>query len=298
MKLSRWARKLVISGTLLSLSASPFAADTLARIRETQSVTIAHREASFPFSFLSDNKKPIGYSVDICLKIVEALKRELKMPQLAVHYLQVTPSSRIPSIVEGKADIECGSTSNNAERRKLVSFAIPHFFAGTRMVVRADSGIKNWADLKDKKVVTTKGTTTVKLLNDRDQSRALGLKLIEGRDHNESFSMVESAQADAFAMDDVLLFGLRANAKEPNKFLIVGDSLSTEPYGIMMSRDDPALKTLIDREIARMMLDGEMTKLYDKWFKSPVPPKGANLSMPIGLLLRDNFRFPSDKVAD
>ena len=298
MKLSRWARKCVISGTLLSLSASALAADTLARIRETQSVTIAHREASFPFSFLSDNKKPIGYSVDICLKIVEALKRELKMPQLAVHYLQVTPSSRIPSIVEGKADIECGSTSNNAERRKLVNFAIPHFFAGTRMVVRADSGIKNWADLKDKKVVTTKGTTTVKLLNDRDQSRALGLKLIEGRDHNESFSMVENAQADVFAMDDVLLFGLRANAKEPYKFLIVGDSLSTEPYGIMMSKDDPALKTLIDREIARMMLDGEMAKLYDKWFKSPVPPKGANLNMPIGLLLRDNFRFPSDKVAD
>jgi len=210
----------------------------------------------------------------------------------------VTPSNRVAAITEGKADLECGSTTNNAERRKQVSFTIPHFFASTRMLVRIDSGIKNWPDLKDKKVVTTKGTTTVKLLNDRDKVRGLNLRLLEGNDHKESFVMVEKFQADAFSMDDVLLFGLRANSSAPEKFAVVGDALSTEPYAIMLRKDDPAFKELLDREMARMMNDGEVTKLYDKWFKKPIPPNNANLNMPMGFLLRDNLRFPSDKVAD
>lgn len=273
-------------------------ADTLSHIKETQTVTIAHREASLPFSYLPDSKLPTGYSIDICLKFVDAIKKELKAPNLKVHYLLVTPSSRIPAIIEGKADMECGSTTNNAERRKQVSFTIPHFFASTRMLVRADAGIKNWIDLKDKKVVTTKGTTTVKLLHERDKARSLNLRLLEGNDHAESFSMVEKFQADAFPMDDVLLYGFRANSKEPEKFAVVGDSLSTEPYAVMLRKDDPAFKDLLDREMARMMNDGELTKLYDKWFKKPIPPKGANLNMPMGVLLRDTIRFPNDKVGD
>ncbi len=274
------------------------AADTLSNIKESQIITIANREASLPFSYLSENKKPIGYSIDICLKIVDALKKELKLPQLKVNYLLVTGSTRIPSIVEGKADLECGSTTNNTERRKQVAFAIPHFFATSRMLVRADSGITNWTDLKDKTVVTTKGTTTVKLLNDRDKVRSLGLKLLEANDHNNSFSMLESGQVAAFPMDDVLLYGLRANAKDPSKFVIVGDGLSTEPYGIMLRKDDPAFKAFVDRQISNLMSDGEITKLYTKWFQQPVPPKSINLNMPMGLLLRDTIRFPSDKVPD
>ncbi len=273
-------------------------ADTLSHIKETQTVTIAHRVASLPFSYLPDSKLPTGYAVDICLKFVDAIKKELKAPNLKVHYLLVTPSSRIPAIIEGKADMECGSTTNNAERRKQVSFTIPHFFASTRMLVRSDAGIKNWIDLKDKKVVTTKGTTTVKLLHERDKARSLNLRLLEGNDHAESFSMVEKFQADAFPMDDVLLYGFRANSKEPEKFAVVGDSLSTEPYAVMLRKDDPAFKDLLDREMARMMNDGELTKLYDKWFKKPIPPKGANLNMPMGVLLRDTIRFPNDKVGD
>ncbi len=293
-KLSKFS---VLIGSALCI-AQAAAADTLARIRDTRSVTIAHREASFPFSYLAENKKPIGYSVDICLKLVDALKRELKLPQLRVNYLLVTPSTRMTAIMEGKADIECGSTTNNAERRKQVSFTIPHFFASARMIVRADSGIKNWTDLKDKQIVTTKGTTTVKLLNDRDKVRGLGVKFVEGNDHNESFRMLENSQADAFPMDDVLLYGLRANAKDPTRFAIVGEALSTEPYSMMLPKDDPAFKALVDREIGRMMSDGEVTRLYDQWFKSPVPPKGANLNMAMNFLLRDNIRFPSDKLAD
>jgi len=272
-------------------------ADTLSHIKDTQTITIAHRESSLPFSYLA-NGKPVGYSLDICNRLVDSIKKELKLPQLKVNYLLVTSSNRIEAIRDGKADLECGSTTNNAERRKEVSFTIPHFFASTRMLVRADAGIKNWTDLKDKKVVTTKGTTTVKLLHDRDKVRGLNLRLLEGSDHQESFNMVEKFQADAFSMDDVLLFGLRANSKTPDKFIVVGDALSTEPYAIMLRKDDPAFKEFLDREMARMMTEGEITKLYDKWFKKPVAPNNANLNMPMSFLLRDNLRFPSDKVAD
>ena len=273
------------------------AADTLSNIKASQTITIAYRESSVPFSYLVDGK-PVGYSMDICLKFVDAIKKELKLPQLKVAYVSVTPTTRVAAIADGKADIECGSTTNNAERRKQVGFTIPHFFASTRMLVRSDAGIKNWPDLKDKKVVTTKGTTTVKLLNDRDKVRGLNLRLLEGADHKESFEMVDKFQADAFTMDDVLLYGLRANSKTPQKFDIIGDALSTEPYSIMLRKDDPAFKDFLDREMARMMNDGEVTKLYEKWFKKSIPPNNINLNMPMSFLLRDNIRFPSDKVAD
>ncbi|WP_428717687.1 amino acid ABC transporter substrate-binding protein [Undibacterium curvum] len=277
--------------------ALPAAANTMSHIKETQTITIAHRESSVPFSFINDGK-PVGYSVDLCMKIVDAIKKELKLPQLKVNTLLVNTSTRIPAIAEGKADLECGSTTNNAERRKQVAFTIPHFFATTRMVVRSDSGIKNWTDLKDKKVVTTKGTTTVKLLNDRDKARNLNVRLLEGADHAESFNMVENFQADAFAMDDVLLFGLRAKAKDPEKFSVVGEALSTEPYAIMFRKDDPAFKEFVDKEVSKLMNEGEVTRLYEKWFKKPIPPKATTLAMPMGFLLRDTIRFPTDKVAD
>jgi glutamate/aspartate transport system substrate-binding protein len=273
-------------------------ADTLSKIRDTQTITIAYREASVPFSYLDENKKPVGYATDLCLKIADAVKRELKLPQLSIHYLMVTSSDRIPAIVNGKADLECGSTTNNADRRKQVAFTIPHFISGVRMIVRSDSGIHNWPDLRGKRVVTTKGTTTVKLLNDRNKVRSLNLALLEGTDHAESFAMVEKGQAQAFPMDDVLLYGLRANAQDPKSFTVVGDTLSTEPYAIMMRKDDPAFKAVVDREMARIINDGEIYKLYDKWFMNPIPPKGANLNMPMGHLLRDTLRFPTDKVAD
>lgn len=292
----------VLLAAALCSAATASATDTLARIRETRSITLAHREASVPFSYLVDdkngNRQAVGYAVDVCLKLVDAVKKELKLPQLKINYLLVTGSTRIPVIAEGKADLECGSTTNNAERRKQVAFTIPHFYAATRMLVRVDSGIKNWTDLRGKKVVTTKGTTTIKLLNDRDKVRALGLKLVEGNDHNNSFHMVETFEADAFPMDDVLLYGLRANAKEPEKYAVIGEPLSTEPYAIMLNKDDTAFKAFIDKELARLMTDGDVSKLYQKWFKNPVSPKGATLNMEMGVLLRDTLRFPSDKVAD
>lgn len=287
---------LLLTGSISGLAG---AADTLSRIRETQTLTIAHRESSVPFSYIPEgSKQPTGYSVDICLKIADAIKKELRLPNLKLNYLPVSSNNRIQAIMDGKADIECGSTTNNAERRKQVSFTIPHFFSTTRMIVRADSGIKNWTDLKDKKVVTTRGSTTVKLLTERDRVRSLNVRVLEGNDHAESFGMVEKFQADAFAMDDVLLFGFRATAKDPEKYVVVGEPLSMEPYSMMIHKDDKAFKDLVDREISRLMTDGEISKLYDKWFKKPVPPKNTVLNMPMNYLLRDTIRFPTDKVAD
>ncbi|MES2832443.1 MAG: amino acid ABC transporter substrate-binding protein [Pseudomonadota bacterium] len=274
------------------------AGSTLDRIEQTKTITIAHRESSIPFSYLDADKKPTGYSVDLCLKIAEALKRELKLPQLKIAYVAVTSSTRIPAIMQGKADLECGSTTNNAERRKQVAFTIPHFIAAVRMLARADSSIKNWTDLQDKKIVTTKGTTTVQLMTDRGKVRALNLSLLEGADHAASFQMVENATAEAFAMDDVLLYGLRASAKQPMQFAVVGDPLSAEPYAIMLSRDDAAFKAIVDREMVRIINDGEFVKLYDRWFKQPIPPNNINMNMGMSFLLRSSLSFPNDKVGD
>jgi ABC-type amino acid transport substrate-binding protein len=282
-----------VAAMLCITAISSHAGETLSRIRETQTITIAHREASLPFSYLDADKKPVGYAIDLCLKIADAVRRELKLTKLNIEYLPVTPSTRISAIVDGKADLECGSTTNNAERRQQVAFTIPHFVATARMVVRSNSGIHNWSDLRDKRVVTTKGTTTMTLLTERDKVRSLRLEVIEGRDHAESFSMVAQGQAEAFPMDDVLLFGLRANANEPNAFKVVGDSLSAEPYAIMLRKDDAPFKALVDREMGRIINEGEIYKLYDKWFKSPIPPKGINMNMPISHLLRDILRFPT-----
>ncbi|AIY43692.1 Glutamate Aspartate periplasmic binding protein precursor GltI [Collimonas arenae] len=284
----------------LGLSAmTAHAEDVLARIRDSKTITIAYREASFPFSFLDQDKKPVGYAIDLCLKIADAVKQQLKLPQLNIAYVPVTSSNRIDVISGGKADLECGSTTNNAERRKKVDFTIAHFMASSRMIVRVDDKIKNWPDLRDKRVVTTKGTTSVKSLEDRGQVRSLNMTVLEGHDHNESFKMVEDKKADAFVMDDVLLYGLKATAKDPAAYAIVGDPLTTEPYAIMLPKGDPAYKALVDREMGRIIHDGEIYKLYSKWFLSAIPAKNnLTLNMPMGYLFRESLRFPSDHVGN
>ncbi len=290
--------KILSVSLMCTCVAQAHAGDTLKKVVDTQSLKIGYREASLPFSYLDEHKKPVGYAIDLCLKIAESIRRDLKLKHLNIEYVPVTSANRLGATVDGKVDLECGSTTNNAERRKQVAFTIPHFIATVRMVARNNSGIGNWTDLQGKRVVSTKGTTTVKLMNERDKVRSLGLLLLEGRDHAESFSMVESGDADAFSMDDVLLFGLRANAKKPDDFVIVGDSLSAEPYAIMMRKDDPQFKNVVDREMARIINEGELLRYYNKWFQQPIPPKRVNLHMPMSYLLRDTLRFPTDKVGD
>lgn len=286
-------------GLALALICTPDAraADTLKKIREMGSITLSYRDALIPFSYVN-NGKPIGYAIDICVKLAEAVKRELGLPQLQVKYLPVTSANRMSAVVNGKADLECGTTTNNAERRQQVQFTIPHFVASARMLTLSGFGIRDWPDLRDKSVVITKGTTTLDLVKERSRIRSLNLKLIEAADHAAAFRLVAEGKADAFAMDDVVLYGLRAGVIDPEQFAVVGAPLSAEPYAIMLPKDDAAFKAVIDREMARIIQDGEIYKLYDKWFKSSIPPDGMNLNMPMSHILRGIFQYPTDKIYD
>ncbi|MFZ6733133.1 amino acid ABC transporter substrate-binding protein [Undibacterium sp. Ji42W] len=273
------------------------AGDTIGKIRKTQTLVIGIRETA-PFSYTDENKQPLGYSVDLCLKVADAIKKELKMPAMKIQFYSVDSTTRFTALLEDKIDLECGSTTNNAERRKKVAFTIPHFFSSVRALVKADSGIKNWPQLRNRTVVTTKSTTTVKLLNDRNDTSSLNIKLVEGNSDQDSFKMVEEGKADAFPMDDVLLYSLRAESKAPASFAIVGDPLSIEPYSIMMRKDDPGFKKIVDSEMLRLIHENEIYRIYEKWFTKPIPPKNINMNMSMGFLLRDSLRFPTDQVAD
>jgi len=289
----------VVFSVIISLlcSEKAFAGDSLAKIRKTQTLTIGVRESP-PFAFLGANNQGMGYAIDLCLKVADAIKKELKLPNMKVQFYSVDSATRFSALLEDKIDLECGSTTNNAERRKKFEFTIPHFFSSVKALVRTDSGIKNWNQFRNRTIVTTKSTTTVKLLTDRNDINSLNIKLIEGNTDQESFKMVEDNKADAFPMDDVLLYSLRADAKNPASFAIVGDALSVEPYSIMMRKDDPAFKKIVDTELLRIINEGEIYKIYDRWFMRPIPPKGSNMNMPMGFLLRDSLRFPTDQVGN
>ena len=286
---------LSISGSGVALASS---SPVLDRIRDSGVIRLAHRESAVPFSFYDADKKPVGYTLDLCLRVVDKLRTDLKRPDLKVQYVMVTPSTRMPAIIEGKADLECGTTTNNRERREKVAFTIPHYIAGIRMVAKTSSGIRKWDDLRNKTLASTKGTTSVAELRKLNDVRVLNMKLVEAKDHAEAFAMVEAGKADAFAMDDVLLYGFRANAKNPADYVVVGDMLTVEPYAIMLSKDDVEFKRLVDRAMTNLILDYEAEKIYKKWFQQPIPPNGAKLDIPMSFLLRDSFKYPSDKVAD
>jgi glutamate/aspartate transport system substrate-binding protein len=283
---------------LLMAALPAHAQGMLDQIRATQAITIAHRDSSIPFSYLDANRQPVGYAMDLCLKLVDAIKRELKIPALRVNYLSVTSATRIPSIAQGKAAMECGSTTNTAERRKQVDYTIAHFISSARFLVRNDAGLLKLEDLQGRQVVSTKGSTNIKTLERINAERALNMKVLEAADHGEAFSMVAQKKADAFAMDDVLLFGLRANSAQPEAFTVIGKPMTIEPYAIMLPKGDAAFKRVVDAEMRRIILSGEIHVLYKRWFEQPIPPKGINLNLPMPYMLRDSFKYPSDKVAD
>lgn len=234
--------------------------------------------------------------MDLCYKVVGALKRELKLPNLAVKLAPVTPASRIPELLAGKIDLECGSTTNNAERRKQVAFTVATYIAGAKYVYKAKSNIKSADDLAKKPVVTTQGTTTEKILRGIDTQNSMHMEILLGKDHAESFSMVTSGKAQAFFMDDILLYGLRAESTAPQDYEVSTKLLSIEPLSLMLRNDDPAFKRIVDLEITRVIMDGEIYALYKKWFQSPIPPKNINLNVPMNFLLRDSFKAPSDQL--
>jgi glutamate/aspartate transport system substrate-binding protein len=270
---------------------------TMKKIKDTGAIVIGHREASIPFSYLDDQQRPIGYSMDICARIVEAVKKELNMPNLQVRYNPVTPQTRIPLMANGTIDLECGSTTNTVERQKQVGFAVTTFITGTKLLVKKDSGIKSIDDLKGKTVVVTQGTTNERAVKQINDEKNLGIRFLHAKDHAESFLTVETGRAVAFPMDHILLYGLIANSKNPAEWDVVGDFLSFDPYAIMLRKDDPQWKKFVDAVIIGLMKSGELEKLYNKWFLSPIPPKNVTLNVPMTPQLVEQFKNPNDKGA-
>ncbi len=269
-------------------------AGTLKKITDTGVMKIGHRDASVPFSYLDDQQKPIGYGVDICLKIVDKVKAELKMPNLKVEFVPVTSQTRIPILMGGNIDVECGSTTNSVERQKQVDFAPTYFVTGTKIIVKKSSGIKGYDDLKGKTVVFTQGTTNERAIKAYNDEKKLGINFLPSKDHAESFLAVQTDRAAAFPMDDILLYGLKAGAKNPDEFVIVGEFLSDDPYAIMMRRDDPAFKKVVTDAVSALYKSGDINKIYTKWFESKIPPKGINLSFPMSDGLKEAVKSPNN----
>jgi glutamate/aspartate transport system substrate-binding protein len=289
--------------TSLAVAAAAFAAQasaqelagTLKKVRDTGTIAIGYRDSSIPFSYLDDNQKPVGFAIDICRAIVDGVKAELKLDKLQVEYSQVTSSTRIPLLANGTIDLECGSTTNNPERLKQVAFTNTHFLTATRFVSKKSSKLNSIDDLKGKSVASSSGTTNIKQLTEANAARNLGINIIPAKEHAESFLMVETDRAVATVLDDILLASFVAGSKDPGAYVISRDAFSKpEPYGIMMRKDDPAFKKVVDAATAALYKSADGQKLYDKWFMQKIPPKGLNLNTPIGAELKHEFANPSD----
>ena len=280
-----------------ALPAHAQSADTLSKISSSGKMTFAYRESSVPFSYLEDPEKPIGFAVDISNAIADAVRKQTGKSNLTVGWQAVTSANRIPLLQNGTIDLECGSTTNNSARGKDVDFAINHFYTGTRLLVKKSSGIKNYADLKGKTVAITTGTTNMQVVRRYNEEKGLGINIVSTKDHADAALLVEADRAAAFAMDDILLFGLKANAKDPASLEVVGDSLQVEPYACMIRKNDPKFKALVDGVITGMMKSGEFEKLYNKWFMQPIPPRNQSIGLPMSKELQDNIKAPSDKPA-
>lgn len=273
--------------------------DEQKKIKDSGTIVLGHRDASIPFSYLgNDPSQPIGYSHDLQLKVVEALKKELKLPSLKVKYNLVTSQTRIPLVQNGTVDLECGSTTNNLERQKQVDFSVGIFEIGTRLLTKKTSGISDFPDLKGKNVVTTAGTTSERLLKAMNVEKQLSMNIISAKDHGESFLMLESGRAAAFMMDDALLYGEMAKAKNPADWVVTGKPQSFEIYGCMVRKGDAAFKKVVDDAIVATYKSGEINKIYNKWFQQPIPPKGLNLNFPMSDELKQLITKPTDKSAE
>ena len=285
---------MLIGTAALSLFCIHGQAQTLEKIRANGAITLGYRDAAGPFSYLDDQQQPIGYSMDICRKIAEAVKTELKLPGLKVNLNPVSPSTRIPLIANGTIDLECGVSTNNAERQKQVAFAPTTFVTGTRVMFPKSLKIESVADLKGRKVVSPAGSSNIKVMLEVNNAKQLGMTILTAQDLPEAFLMVETGRAEAFATDDVLIYNMIANSKSPDQFAVSTFSLSTEPYGIMLPKDDPKFKKVVDDAVTQMAKSGELEKLYAKWFMSPVPPKGISLKMTMSEQLKKALVFPTD----
>jgi glutamate/aspartate transport system substrate-binding protein len=285
----------LVLGALASGAAAQELTGTLKKVKELGAITVGHRESSIPFSYLDDKQQPIGYAMDLCMKIVDAVKAELKMPGLQVKLQPVTSSNRIPLLQNGTIDLECGSTTNSVQRQQQVAFGPTYFVINVTAAVKKSSNINSLADLNGKTISTTSGTTSVPLLKAYEKTAHVDVREIYGKDHAESFLLMADDRSAAFVMDDILLAGQIANSRTPEAFRILADSLRQEPYSMMLRKDDPQFKALVDRSVGAVMKSGEIDRIYAKWFTSPIPPKGINLNFPATQPIRDAFANPNDK---
>ncbi len=293
-------KALTLGLTLASAFAlsQPVLADTLAKVKASGSITMGIRESSYPLSYLDDKQQPIGYHIDVCNKIVDAVKTKLELKSLKVMHQAVTSQNRIPLVTNGTVDIECGSTTNNAARQNQVAFAPTTFVTNVRMAVKKASGITSLAQLDGKPVATTSGTTSVQLMRAHEKGKNINFKEVYGKDHADAFLMLETDRAVAFVMDDNLLAGLIVTSKNPAEYAIVGETLNIEPIAIMIRKDDPQFQGLVNTAVRDLAKAGELDKLYAKWFMSPIPPKGANMNFPMSDKLKELIKNPSDAPAE
>jgi glutamate/aspartate transport system substrate-binding protein len=284
----------LVGAGLIAGAAQAQQTGTLKKIKDTGMITLGVRDSSIPFSYLDDKQSYQGYSIDLCMKIVTAVQKDLGLTALNVRMNPVTSATRIPLMANGTVDLECGSTTNNLERQKQVAFAPTTFVTANRLLAKKSSNIKTLADMKGKSIVSTSGTSNLKQITQLNAERNLGMNIMTAKDHAEAFLMVETGRAVAFAMDDILLASLAASSKNPSEYAITSEALSTEPYGIMLRRDDPEFKKVVDTAIANVMKSGEIDRIYKKWFLSPIPPKGVNLNMPMSAALKSVIAHPTD----
>ena len=294
---NKFVRNALTFFAIFTMTITGAMADTLEKAKTTGKFTLAYRESSIPFSYLGEDGKPLGFGWEMCKLIAEEVKKQTGRKDLVVESQAVTSQNRIPLIQNGTVDVECGSTTNNSERGKQVTFAINYFYTGTRFLVKADSGIKSINDLKGKKVVSTTGTTNYQILRNLNDEKKYGFELLGAKDHADALLMVESGMANAFGMDDILLYGLKASSKESAKLAVVGESIQVEPYAIMFRKDDPKFQALVNKVITNSMKSGEFEKAYKKWFQTNIPPKNVNLNAPMSKELKDNLKALSDKPA-
>jgi len=279
--------------TAVAIGAHAQANDTIAKVKSAGKVVMGTRESSAPLAYTLGNNQFVGYHVELCQRILKSV-----FPGTPVEYVAVTSANRIPLVQNGTVDIECGSTTNNEARQKDVAFALTTFVTEVRTAVKTDSAIKSVADLNGKTVATTTGTTSVALLRKNKRAQGIQFKEVYGKDHADSFLLLESGRADAFVMDDNILAGLIASSQNPKNFHIVGETLNVEPIAIMMRKDDPKFKAAVDDYIRKAMKDGEIKILYDKWFMKPIPPKNVAVNLPMGKILTELVKNPNDKPAE
>ncbi|MCM2308910.1 MAG: transporter substrate-binding domain-containing protein [Sulfuritalea sp.] len=295
------SRSAMLVSLILAAAAAPALSQdsgTLKKVRDSGSITLGIRESSYPLSYLDDKQQPVGYHIDVCKHIVDAVKARLKLPALKVHHQAVTSQNRIPLVANGTVDLECGSTTNNEARQKQVAFAPTTFVTNVRMAVKKASGIQSLSQLGGKPVATTTGTTSVQLMRAHEKGKGIDFKEVYGKDHADAFLMLETDRAVAFVMDDNLLAGLIVSSKSPADYAIVGEVLNVEPIAIMLRKDDPAFKKLVDEAVTGLMKSGELDKLYARWFMSPIPPKNVSMNFPMSEQLKALIKAPSDAPAE